>query len=184
MAERKPMKQSRRIALGGLVAGLSCVFLFMAGLLPFFLFVMPMAAGALLVPICAEISPRWAYGVYAVTSILSLLMAPDREAVFFYIGLFGHYTVTKVYLERIRFRAARVAVKALVFAASAGLSILLTALTFGMDYLLLEFETFGAWGLPLFGVLFAFMLVLYDVLLSRAGVLYKRVVRKKISRLL
>lgn len=178
------MKHAKKIALGGLLSALSCVLLMMAGMMPFLVFAMPMLAGMLLVPVCAEMNWKWGYAVYAVVSVLSLLLVADREAAFFYIGLFGHYAVTKMFLERIRSRPLRMLSKLLVFAASVALCLLLTALTFGLDYLLLEYALFGAWSVPLFGGVGLLMLGMYDVLLSRLAVLYEKRIRPKIRRML
>ena len=49
-----------------------------------------------------EINTSWAYLTFAATSILALFITFDKEAALLYILLFGHYPVTKQFIEKIR----------------------------------------------------------------------------------
>lgn len=176
------MKQASKIALGGLLAAVSVVMLIMGGILPFFVFAMPALAGIFLLPVCVELGWRWGYGVYAVVSILALLLAPDREAVLFYIGLFGQYPVTKVFLDKIKLPPLRWLVKIAAFTASIAVCLGATALVFGMEYLFAEYVIFGVWGAVLFFAVGLLTLLIYDFMLGRMSVLYVIRVQPRLRR--
>ena len=178
------MKQSKKIALGGMMAALSIVVLFLAGVIPMFIFAFPVIAGLLLLPVCVEMDWKWGVGVYLAVSILSLLLVPDREVVFSYICLFGHYPVTKLFLEKLRSRVLRVGAKLLTFSVSVGLCLLLTLWLFGMDYILADFSFFGEIGLAVLTGLGLLLLFLYDYVLGRFSVLYVRMIRPRLRKLL
>ena len=164
------------------MAALSVVLLMLSAILPIFVFAVPAIAGLLLVPVCIECSSKWGVGVYAVTSILALLLVPDREAMIFYIGLFGHYPLVKIALERIRLQPVRGLAKAGVFVISAALCLLATALVFGLEYLLTEYMVFGWIGLAAICVIGLLALFIYDSLIGRISVLYIRMLRPRLRR--
>lgn len=177
------MKQTQKITFGGMMAALGVVLLMLASILPLFVFAVPAIAGLLLVPVCIECSPKWGFGVYAVTAVLALLLVPDREAAFFYVGLFGHYPVLKTVLERIRQKSMRAAAKGAVFLVSAALCLLATALVFGLDYLLTEYLLFGAAGAAVLGLIALVALYLYDTVIGRIAILYIRMLQPKLRHL-
>ena len=178
------LKQSKKIALGGMLAALSIVVLFLAGVIPLFVFAFPALAGMLLIPVCVEMDWKWGVGVYLVVSVLAILLVPDREVMFYYVCLFGHYPVTKLFLEKIRRRFLRILAKLATFTVSVGLCILLTLWLFGMEYVAAEFTFLGQTGLALLVVFGLLALLLYDFVLGRFSVLYIRMVRPRLRKLL
>ena len=72
------MRRSTQVALGGMIAALSLLFLFLTGVFPFATYILPAAAGILLVAVVVESGWRWALGVYAAVSLLAVFIAPVR----------------------------------------------------------------------------------------------------------
>ena len=68
------------IALGGVLAALAVVIMSMGTLIPVATYVCPMLSALILQLVLKTCGRRIAWGWYAVVSILSLLMAPDKEA--------------------------------------------------------------------------------------------------------
>lgn len=167
-----------------MLAALSIVVLFLAGVIPLFLFAFPMIAGLLLVPVCVEMNWKWGAGVYAVVALLAILLVPDREVTFYYICLFGHYPLTKCFLEKIRRRIPRTLAKLLTFTCSVGLCLLLTFWLFGLEYMLAEFTFLGRIGSAVLVVLGLTALFLYDFILGRFSILYIRMIRPRLRKLL
>ena len=66
-------KGTMRIAVCGIIAALSLVFMM----------------------IVVEYGYGWAIGVFCVTAVLSTLLAGDKEAVIYFIALFGYYPILK-----------------------------------------------------------------------------------------
>ena len=80
---------SRKMALCGITAALMMVVMMLGSILPLSTYSTPMLAGALLIPILWEMGPKMGGLVYLAVSILSILMAPDKEAVFLFVFLLG-----------------------------------------------------------------------------------------------
>ena len=85
------MKNSMKLALCGMMAALSTVLLFLTGAAPVATLALPAIAGCLLIPVVVEVGLPWAFGVYGVCSVLGVFLAPDRQALLFYVLFFGHY---------------------------------------------------------------------------------------------
>lgn len=62
-----------------------------------------------------EINPSWAYLTFLATGILAVFVTFDKEAALLYILLFGHYPVTRQYIEKIRSALLKLAVKLIIF---------------------------------------------------------------------
>ena len=95
------MKNSMKLALCGVMAALSTVLLFLTGAAPVATLALPAIAGCLLIPVVVEVGLPWAFGVYGVCSVLGVFLAPDRQALLFYVLFFGHYPALFAVLGRI-----------------------------------------------------------------------------------
>ena len=111
MASRK----SYSTALGGIVASLAIVLMFFTGVFPFATYALPALAGLLMVVIVIDFDYKWALSVYAVVSILALLITPDREAAIMFIAFFGYYPTLKSIFEKLKSRVLEWILKFLVF---------------------------------------------------------------------
>ena len=114
------MKKSSRIALGGIMTALSVVVMMLTGVIPMAEFALPAIAGLFLVPIVVEISWGTAWLSYGAVSLLSLLVAPNKECALYYILFLGCYPLIKSLLERCRKRSLEWVLKLLVFNVLAG----------------------------------------------------------------
>ena len=95
-------KASLRVSVGGAVAALGLVLMFLTGLFPFGTYAFPAFAGMLLVVVVIEIGYPFALSVFAATSLLSFLIAADKEAALLYAIFFGWYPVIKALIERLK----------------------------------------------------------------------------------
>lgn len=93
------MKQSAKIALGGIIAALSITIMFMSSLFPFLTYTLPLVAGVLITLIVIEVSKKWAFYVYASIGFLSFFLLADKEVAVLYIFFFGYYPIVKEILE-------------------------------------------------------------------------------------
>lgn len=94
-----PNTKSARTAVGGIVSALSIVLMFLTSVIPSLTYALPAAAGILLTVIVIEIDKKWAFGVYAAVSLLSVLLIADKEAALMYIMFFGYYPILKGVFE-------------------------------------------------------------------------------------
>ena len=95
-------RTSDRVALGGIVAALCIVIMFLTGVVPALYIVSPMAAGLLMVILAEEVSVGWAWLTYLAVSLLSLMVTFDKEAALMFILFFGYYPMLRLNLEKIK----------------------------------------------------------------------------------
>ena len=156
------MRNSSKIALSGMLAALAMVIMCMGGLIPVATYACPMlcmVVGCFVLRICGR---RYAWTWYASVSILSLLLAPDKEAAAVYVFL-GYYPLIKAALEKTHFSLI---FKFLSFNAAVFAMYSLLIFFLGLNDLYKEFTSAGLWGLVLLLVLGNVTFFLLDRLLG------------------
>lgn len=174
------MKTSIKVALGGAVAALSLVLMLLTAVIPFGTFAFPVFAGMLLVVIVIELGYGPAVSVYVVTSVLSYLLVPDKEAMLVYIAFLGYYPIIKSLIERISNKIVQYIVKLAVFNAAmiGAYFVAIKLLAFPDD----SFKLFGVY-LPLVFLLIGnLFFVLYDFCVTKIVTIYLRQWRHKINK--
>ncbi len=170
--------KSGRVALAGMLSALAVVVLTLGSLTEVIeLSASAMASFAVMVAVL-ELGVGWAVGVFAVSAALSLLLFPMRIATVTFALFFGYYPVLKIFLDKLRVRPLRWAVKFVCFNAFLFLSVLLLGELAG-----LEAEVGAAkW---LYGAMLALgnaTLAIYDVAISRISLLYIRKVKNRMRK--
>ena len=140
------------IALGGLLAALAVVIMSMGTLIPVATYVCPMLCTLVLQLVLKICGKRVAWAWYGAVSLLSLLMAPDKEAAAIFLAL-GFYPIVKPGLDR---RKGKWLLKGLFFNGMILLTYWLLMHLFGMAQLVSEFKEMGT-------LLMAVMLLLGNV---------------------
>ncbi len=190
MDGRKPVRaesalrsKSWTIALCALLCALGAALMTAGGLIPVATYCTPLLAGLLLLPVPCEFSRREAWMVWAVTSALTLMLSPDREAGAMYLFL-GWYPIVKPAFDRIRPPALSVLAKLLLFAAAFAAMYAVLLFVLQLAPVIEEMQTLGlAMELALDAMLIVVML-LYDFLLARLRILYLRRLRPRLGRML
>lgn len=159
------MKNNRKIAFAGIFASLCIVFLAIGS---FFqtLDLSAAALGSIIVMIAyIELGKGWALGVYAVASILSILLLPYKTAAAVFALFVGFYPILKFYLNRIKPLALSYAARIICF------NIFLTALIYVATNLLGIEEDFLNFGLTIYA-LSNVTFVVFDFALERLADFY------------
>ena len=170
---------SSRVALGGIVAALCIVIMFLTGVLPALYIAAPMAAGLLMIVLVEEVSVSWAWLTYLAVSLLSLMVTFDKEAALMFILFFGYYPMLRLNLGKIKIKALKTAAKFAVFNLFLVLDYLMTVYVLGLP----TFEDTGPVMFVILFVSFNLVFFFYDRLLSRMDWFYHRVfVRKVLGR--
>lgn len=172
-------KPSFKIALSAIIAALEVVLMMITGLIPVGTYAFPCLAGALTIVIMLEFGWKWALGVFGVASVLSALLAADKEAVLYFIAIFGYYPILKNPIERfIKSKAVQYVIKLAVFnaAAVASFFIAVTLLSVKAE----EFTLFGIYLPAVFLALGNLMFLLYDLALTVFVGTYVRNLRPKL----
>lgn len=180
------MKQSSKVALGGMVAALSVALMFLTAI-PAMTFALPALAGALLILVVIEIHKRWAFMVYVAVAILALLMVPDRSAAVMYAMFFGYYPVIKALLESKLPKALEWVCKLAVF--NMAIVAAYCVITFAFGIPLDELDFFSEKGIPVAAALAILLtaanliFLLYDFALSKTVDAYLHRWRKRFLRI-
>ena len=117
------------VALGGVVAALS-VALMLLTFFPASSILLPAAAGLLLIAVLYEAGGGLAATIYVAVSLLSLIVAPEKDAALFYIVYFGYYPLIRHYFDRLRSKGLRLFLKLGLYNVSMAAILALSALLF------------------------------------------------------
>ena len=170
-------KESRRIALCGMMAALGVMAMLLGGVIPVMTYCSPAVAGLTLLPVLYEYGKKWALCAWAAIAALSLILSPDKESALLFAFL-GYYPVLKIRLDRIRPRPLRVLAKLAVFNLAGGAMAAATLYVFGMTEVMAEYAEMSRAMLIAFIALANVTLLLYDLLLAIVLNRYHRRVRR------
>ena len=155
---------ANRMAFGGLMAAVAVVIMSLGSLIPVNTYVCPVLCILIHRLVLERCGRRLGWCCYMAVAILSLLLAPDREAALVYLCL-GYYPMIRHWFQRIRPDFLSMAAKLVFFTLSGGVSYGLLMLVMGVDAVMAEFE--GArWLLVLTVILWDVLFVLVDRLLG------------------
>jgi len=90
-----------RISLGGILAALAIVIMNLVGLIPVATFVCPMFCMMILTLVLRFCGRRIGWAWYGAVAILSVLLAPDKEAAAIFVFL-GYYPMLKPKFDRLK----------------------------------------------------------------------------------
>ncbi len=180
------MSQASKTAIGGMVVALSVV-LMLPTAFEVLVYALPAIAGMLTLFCVIELGKSWAFGVYAASSAIGLLLIPNKEAVVLYVAFFGYYAIVKAIFESKLPRAAEYVCKFLVFNLSVVAAYALLVKAFGMPLdQVLGIEEDVAWSkyaVPIFLGMGNLVFILYDFCLTRIATAYIKVLQKKLHKL-
>jgi len=165
-------KLSYKVALGGIIAALALLVMFLTGLGPFLTYLCPMTAGILLVAVVIEISKKWAFATYCAIALLSAFITPDKEAAMLFIAFFGYYPILKSILEKMKFRVLEWVCKFAVFNVSVISAYWILMNVFGMGQILDALGEWGKYGILIFILAANAVFVLYDLTVSNIAITY------------
>lgn len=172
---------SGKIAFCGIAAALSLVILLMT-VVPITEISLAALAGLVGIPVIVECGRKYGMIVYAVVSLLALLLIPTLEGKTLYIGFFGYYPVLKSALEARRLpRVAEWSVKFAVFNAAVIVAYWLMLTVFSLPA---DSFTIGGVNLPwVFLLLGNVVFFLYDWCLTGLVTKYMRAWQPRVRRL-
>lgn len=128
------------VALGGVLAALALVIMCLGGLIPVATYVCPVLCAILLKVVLTICGKRIAWAWYGAVAVLTLLLAPDKEAAGVFVFL-GYYPIVKPALDK---RKLPWLWKGLLFNSAILVMYWLLMHIFGLDQITAEFEELGA----------------------------------------
>ena len=127
------------IAFGGMLAAVAMVIMNLGSLIPVATYACPVLCMVILGLVCSVCGARIGWAWYGAVSILSLIMAPDREAAAVFLFL-GYYPIIKPRLDRMK---AGIMLKVLLFNVSVLVMYTLLIYVFGMAQIAAEYRDMG-----------------------------------------
>ena len=172
------MKQSFKIAFGGILCAFS-VILVLLGNIPMAEYIGPTFAGIILAWAVIEMGALPSVGVYVATSILSFLLSGNKEPAMLYALFFGYFPILRVVLQqKIRFAAVRWLIKIIVFNISMVIAYLLLVYVFGMP--LEEMDGIGKYTIYVLLAGGNLLMVVVDFCIEKLSHLYRLKWQKRI----
>ncbi len=156
------MKQSKRVALCGMLTALSVVIM-LAAYFPYLTFTLPVFAGGVISIILFEINCKWALGAFFAAGFLSFLFC-EKEAAMLFLAFFGYYPIVKAKLECISSRITEYILKFLLFNVAIVLAYLIIIFVLGIP--LEGLGDFGKYTVFILLGIANFMFIFYDFALS------------------
>ena len=176
------MKKTKKIAVSALLAAFGVVILYLGALVDVLDLSVAILASFLILFCTAELGYSSALSVWLVTSLLSLLLLPNKAPALLYAALFGYMPVTKFLFERLGKWISWIPKLLLFNAAAAAVGY------FGWE--LLGFTTENRFGLSAGWMIAAYLLlantvfVICDILYTRLVLIYLKRYRNKIRKYL
>ena len=130
------MEDIKKTTYCGLICALSVAIMFIGGTLTLLDYSISGLCGAFLVIVIHEFGKTRAFFVYLVVAILSLLIVSEKNIALTYILIFGYYPILKSLIEKLNRKILEFLLKLTIFFISNLLYFALTALAFGLAYLL------------------------------------------------
>ncbi len=152
------MRQSnaRSIALGGMLTAAAVVVMCLGSMIPVNTYICPVVCMLLTRPVLKICGRKIAFCYYLAVAMLSMLLAPDREAALVYVFL-GYYPLIRHLFDRIRPKALRILAKVAFFTASGAAVYVLAMTVMGVG------EAIGEMNMSQGGLLAA-TVVIWDIL--------------------
>ncbi len=168
------MKKNRLLAISALLSALGVVILLMGSVIQVLDLSMAVIASIIVIYAMIELNGMWPYLIFTVTSLLSLLLLPDKFVAVVYAAFAGYYPILKFIFEKKLTRVVEWIAKLVVFNAA------LSAITFISIRLLhipAEELTFG-WILYFAGNV---VFIIYDLALTNLISFYFFKLRKRLG---
>lgn len=164
------MKQNKtgKIAMGGICTALAVIFMFGASFVPGIELTLYLISSLFTAVMVIETGAAGGLAVFAASSLLGLILVPNKLALVPYIFCFGYYAVLKLYIERIKSGVLQITLKVIYFAAVLliGLLVFQSVLTAGI-----HMPDWPVGGLIAAGLV---MMILYDYVMTFLISWYRR----------
>ena len=176
------MKNTIKITCCGVISALGVVIM-LATNIPVALYTVPCIAGILFMIPAIEFGTKWGLLCYGVTSVLSLILPTEREALIIFIGVLGYYPILKMVIERIGKRPIEILIKFAVFNVSVVASYSVVIKVLGYNVFANEFAGWKVTAIALL-VLGNAVFMVFDYAVTQLIRVYFIKFRKPIRRIL
>lgn len=164
---------SYRIALGGILASLCLVCMFMTGVFPMFYLILPMAASGLISIMAIETNSHWGFMTYIAVGLLSIFITPNKDAAIVFLIFFGYYPLVRPLVYRLKPKILSFLLCLGIFNGAVMLFFWTAVYLFGAEKLLESLGDFGKYGgLVMLGIA-NLMFLSYDYIMAEFPAIYR-----------
>ncbi len=173
------MKKTSKITLCAITASLATVFMLLS-YFQYLTYAIPAVCGLFMMLPLIEVGALWACSSFAVSAVLSLLLA-EPQAACLYVFFFGFYPIFKALIERINNVFLEWIIKiAFLNGIAAVIAFFFSKLFFGESFTEL-LNTYGYYAIPVI-LLLQFVFAAYDIGISRVSVFYVTKIHPQIKK--
>ncbi|MCD8055684.1 MAG: hypothetical protein LUE25_03060 [Clostridiales bacterium] len=169
------MRNTRRITLCGVITALACALMYIGAATDIFSLTASVISAFAVLFVYIEYGLGTGLMVYAATSIISLLICPEKFAALLFLVYVGYYPILKIRIEKIKNRVLVWAIKLISFNI-----VLAASLAISKYILLVEYDAFYIEAATIIVANAAF--VLADILATRMIYLYIRKYRQILKK--
>lgn len=162
------MKNSAKITICAISAALAAAFM-LTSYFPYLTIAIPGIAGLFMLLPLVEVGKGYAFLAYGVSAGIVLISA-EPEAACVYVLFLGYYPILKAVIEKIKSRVLEWALKMVVL--NLAIFLIYLATTFVFKITIEDMGELGKYGAYIAVVAFNIVFVIYDVAVSRVGLLY------------
>lgn len=172
---------SYRIALGGIIASLCLVCMFLTGVFPMFYLILPMAASALIYIMALETSTYWGLLTYISVGLLSLFITPNKDAALVFLLFFGYYPLLRPKIKHTRWNFVAFLLRLALFNGAVFAFFWVSVYVLGMKELLESLGDYGKYGGWILLGTANVMFWCYDFCMGCFPLLYKKYLKSRIA---
>lgn len=166
-------RSTKELALCSVLGALGVVFLCLGGLIPFAVYACPIFASAVLIPARESCRRSYAWCCFAAIALWGLILGPDKEAVLLFCCL-GYYPLLKPRLDRIHPKVVQWLCKLGLAAAAIAAAYLLLLYVLCVPEIAEELAGTAKWLMIATVVLGLMLFAVYDLMLQRVMIIYRR----------
>ncbi len=167
------MNSTKKIALTAILSALAVVFLLLGSFLETVTLSAAAIASLLTVVAVCELGYSYAFSVWAIASILGLLLLPIKDPVLYFACFFGYYPIVKSLAEKIKSKLSYL-IKLGVFTAAYILTAFVGIKLFAPEADVIKYLLIG---FPLLLIIF----LVFDFALTRLIIYYQKSLRKRLG---
>jgi hypothetical protein len=140
----------------------------------------PLITGLFMIILVKSVNKKSAWTVFIATSLISLILMPDKECAMTYLFFFGYYPIIKDNIDKIKSKILLWITRVIIFNVAIVSSQLICIYVLGIPF----DNIFGVWGVVL--LLFGANLIyfVYEKLICATQIIYIRKYKNKIDRML
>lgn len=178
--KRSTQSFSYRIALGGIIASLCMLCMFLTGVIPMFYLLLPMAASGLIYTMALETSTYWGFLTYVAVGVLSIFITPNKDAALVFLLFFGYYPLLRPKMDKSRLRFFSFLLRLALFNAAVLVFFWGSVYLLGADELLESLGDYGKYGGWILLGIANLMFLSYDYIMGAFPTIYRRHLKTRI----